>query len=369
MTKWFSSPLISRFTAEFLDRKIEKDFEKREIEHIKKYSSFSVLIYGLIYFIFIITDYILRVDLLEFLMLAINRFFILIISIILFNIIKKLNDYTLYTKLINIYLIIAFVLFDLAYCTYKEKTFLIQTLGAILVIMAVFTLPNKFINSFLLASTFSVSYLLVSRFFSKPFELYNYIAATVYILMFNIVGSIISYKSNRVSRLNFYSNLQLFKTSITDPLTSIYNRLRLDDEIRKHLKLAKEKKEKLSIILFDIDNFKYVNDNYGHLTGDRVLVSLTNVVKRCISPNHIFARWGGDEFAILLIDVDKNEAIEIAKKISHETERVLKMINKDISCSFGVAVYHEEDDINTFIKRADDLLYKAKQKGKNMVCW
>lgn len=369
MGNYFGNGHISHISAEFKNKTLEKQFEKNEIGKIKKFSSKSVLIYGVIYFLFVITDNILKVNEIEFRLLLVNRAIILIISFVLYRTIKTLKSYKIYLILINSYLFLGTTFFNLAFCIYIEKTFLIQTMGAILVIMAVFSLPNKFIYSTILTTFFAASYLIIARFEITPFNKYNYIAAVVYIIIFLFIGMIMAYKANRLGRMNFYTNLELIKSATTDPLTGIYNRLKFDEEIRKHIKLAKETKRDLAVILFDVDNFKFINDTYGHLTGDRILIAITKVVKKHIKTDYIFARWGGDEFAILLLNCSKLEAVDVANKINHSLSKMLRIINKKLSCSFEVASFSDEDDINTLIKKADDMLYKAKQQGKNTVCY
>lgn len=155
--------------------------------------------------------------------------------------------------------------------------------------------------------------------------------------------------------------------SVTDQLTGIFNRVRfcdaLDEEIKKLLIYGAE----LSVIMFDIDNFKRINDTYGHDTGDKVIVRLVGIVKSCIRDSDIFARWGGEEFMILVPDADLDIAFNLAERIREKiASRPFEGVGL-ITCSFGTAQFISGETGDAFTKRADQALYKAKTTGRNKV--
>ncbi len=151
----------------------------------------------------------------------------------------------------------------------------------------------------------------------------------------------------------------------TDGLTGILNRYAFNKFLEEEIYRAERYSSKFSIILFDIDNFKKINDTYGHLTGDKVLKGIVKTVKKSIRKSDIFARWGGEEFIILL--PDDSSVVKVAEKIrkSIENERFEGL--PKITASFGTTTYKNGDSINSIIKRADKALYLAKEKGKNRV--
>lgn len=152
-----------------------------------------------------------------------------------------------------------------------------------------------------------------------------------------------------------------------DALTRIYNRSKFNKEFE--LTVSKlEFEEFFCIVLFDIDNFKDVNDTYGHLVGDDVLVKLSTLVKSHTRESDIFARWGGEEFMILLKGVNLDKAKDIAEYLRSiiEVEHFDEVNN--ITCSFGVSIYKEGDSISSITQRADEALYEAKEIGRNKVC-
>jgi len=158
------------------------------------------------------------------------------------------------------------------------------------------------------------------------------------------------------------------KAAETDALTGIANRLRFNSMLSQQIALSKRYENPFSVILFDIDDFKRVNDTYGHIVGDEVLVSLTKHVSKMIRESDIFARWGGEEFAIILPRTKEHEAYELAEKIREEIITMHFGEGFKLSCSFGVKAYHDSVGKESFMQEVDVLLYKAKRDGKNRVC-
>jgi diguanylate cyclase (GGDEF)-like protein len=153
----------------------------------------------------------------------------------------------------------------------------------------------------------------------------------------------------------------------TDYLTKIYNRLKFDNIFISEIMRAQRYKTSLCLIIFDIDNFKKINDTYGHHTGDTVLIEMAKVVSNNIRSTDIFARWGGEEFVILTPNTDIEHARELAERLRVAIEGYVFNESISVTCSFGVAEFREGDTKDALSKRADDALYEAKRSGKNRV--
>jgi len=119
--------------------------------------------------------------------------------------------------------------------------------------------------------------------------------------------------------------------------------------------------------MFDIDNFKNINDTYGHITGDHILQQITHIVKNLIRKADVFARWGGEEFLILCIETNINDAEILAEKLRQSIETASFIKVPQITSSFGVTDYRKQEDIDAFINRVDSAMYQAKDEGKNRV--
>lgn len=152
----------------------------------------------------------------------------------------------------------------------------------------------------------------------------------------------------------------------TDPLTGIFNRLKFHDALNRSLDRRSAPPSAYSLIMFDIDRFKEVNDQHGHHVGDDVLVELIVVVRGAIRQDDIFARWGGEEFVILTA-ADGGDACRLAERIRATVEgHQFKRVGR-ITCSFGVTVVGSGDNVESITQRADSALYRAKWAGRNRV--
>lgn len=162
-------------------------------------------------------------------------------------------------------------------------------------------------------------------------------------------------------------NKQLEKISITDPLTQLYNRLKTDELIAQEITRSNRYDRPLSLIIIDLDNFKLVNDEYGHLTGDQVLIQTATVIKTLLRENDSAGRWGGEEFLVLCPETDLEDASGVAEKLRKALQQSEFEQAGSITGSFGVATYKNKESLNNFIARADKALYQAKHQGRNRV--
>jgi diguanylate cyclase (GGDEF)-like protein len=134
--------------------------------------------------------------------------------------------------------------------------------------------------------------------------------------------------------------------------------------------LQKRNAKPLSLLFFDVDDFKQINDSFGHHAGDRALIRIAALLKETIRETDLSARWGGEEFIVALIDTGADHAYAIAEKIRKniETDAVLRQIvDHPVTASFGLTCFIENDTIDTMLKRVDDALYEAKAQGKNKI--
>lgn len=155
--------------------------------------------------------------------------------------------------------------------------------------------------------------------------------------------------------------------SILDKLTGVYNRRYFENSLIELIDSSNIEKKQFAIIMFDIDNFKSVNDNYGHQKGDEVLIKLAKEVKMCITKDDIIGRYGGEEFIVILPNRNENQATSIAEKIRSKVEDARILGDKmKITISMGLATYTRDKlSYEEIINRADQALYIAKYKGKN----
>lgn len=153
-----------------------------------------------------------------------------------------------------------------------------------------------------------------------------------------------------------------------DRLTQLYNRMKLDTVLKFEIERSNRSKSVFSIILFDIDNFKMVNDTFGHNVGDDVLKDFSEIIKKTIRKIDTAGRWGGEEFMVILPESDALGAFTLAEKLrvrisEHHFQRV-----GHLTASFGIAEFDGIKDETELVSKADAAMYEAKKTGKNRVC-
>lgn len=159
----------------------------------------------------------------------------------------------------------------------------------------------------------------------------------------------------------------------TDTLTGLFNRQHLLYTLEQEFERTQRNQQPTTLIFLDIDHFKIVNDTYGHIVGDKVLVHIAEVLLSAVRKLDIACRYGGEEFAIILPSTHLLVGIQVAERLRSkiaETPLQLDSGNINITASLGVGAYqhNSQDSIEDFIARTDKVLYQAKNSGRNQVC-
>ncbi len=182
---------------------------------------------------------------------------------------------------------------------------------------------------------------------------------------------VIKERGQELSKINeklIQKTANLEKKASTDFLTQLNNRRKFDSIIEYEIKQIKRYNDRdLSVILMDIDGFKYINDTFGHDVGDKILQEIAKIIKLSLRESDIGCRWGGEEFAAALSETNIEDALMVAEKLRITIENHLFINDLRLTCSFGLAQYHTNDNYPALFKRADEALYKAKNTGKNKV--
>ena len=164
---------------------------------------------------------------------------------------------------------------------------------------------------------------------------------------------------------------KLQRLAITDGLTKLHNSRSFYSQLEVEVDRFNRYKHPLSLLLLDIDHFKEYNDNYGHLEGDKVLVRISQLIKACLRKLDTAYRYGGEEFTVILPETSGEEAVLVAERIRKtvQAEKFTPQSDEElgITISIGTAQYAAEEQLSTFIQRADKAMYISKQKGRNRV--
>jgi diguanylate cyclase (GGDEF)-like protein len=190
---------------------------------------------------------------------------------------------------------------------------------------------------------------------------------------FQINVNAISNSSKYVITLSDVTKLKtkanLFENKATyDALTNVYNRSKFNDVFDLTLQTAVSNDHPLCFAIMDIDFFKKVNDNYGHVTGDETLITFAKAIQEKVRSTDTFARWGGEEFVLSLPGTSVENAFKVVDSLREVIEQTTFKEIGNITCSVGLTQLKEGDTVEDILKRSDEALYDAKESGRNKVC-
>jgi len=184
-------------------------------------------------------------------------------------------------------------------------------------------------------------------------------------LYFGLLGSVMGLLKSVSIHKKVQLHEELIHLSVTDELTSLYNRRYFEDQLRRELERAQRYSHKVSLLMADLDNFKYINDTLGHRQGDLILRKVSHVLQQSVRKPDFVARYGGDEFVIVMPETDEENAQKLMQRI-YSKVRALRLHNGDglegsVSLSMGIATFPDDSaDIDGLVNRADARLYQHK---------
>jgi diguanylate cyclase (GGDEF)-like protein len=177
---------------------------------------------------------------------------------------------------------------------------------------------------------------------------------------------------NHVIAENFGELRKFERHATTDALTGLGNRRTMDEAFLREIQRCEKDSRPVSLVMVDIDNFKVFNDQFGHIAGDRALSAVASILEHQFRPRDLIVRYGGDEFAVLLPEVNEERALAIANRVREAVcgttgDGSDSLIRIPIQISMGVADLKPGDKLSTLIRSADAALYRAKHAGRNVV--
>lgn len=186
-----------------------------------------------------------------------------------------------------------------------------------------------------------------------------------------IVGAVeLFFENKRMESLEEKIN-ELKHENYKDELTDINNRKYLEVILNEIISSENIKKDNIAFCFLDIDDFKYINDNYGHLIGDEILTMIAQTLKNNIRPSDKAFRWGGDEFALILFDIENEnnlrKLLERLKLLINDSFIDYEKEKLNVTMSFGAVRIRKDDTVKSLTKRADDNMYESKKRGKDVI--
>jgi len=356
--------IINRL-CEFKDRETECDFMKYEKKVTLKTVRILVLLMGIVFTLFIISDYSLYKENNAYLIALFLRMIALFISVVVFSLVGKIKNYDRALAMVSLSQLMVFTLYLMKLYMLPGSDKDLQFMTVVLFILTVFLIPNKWKNCLITGCIILVSFLLFSAVSTYKGALLLLARQEFYLGITLVTCAIFLHGRVESQRKQYVAEKLLELMSITDRLTGIYNRGRFEHAVEAWMKNMRH--NPFCLLLFDIDDFKKVNDRFGHAVGDQVLVEISEAVSANIRDEDIFARWGGEEFVILFGSTGVQKAAELAERLRKVVESKPCTGAGRVTISIGIAVYHQGETLTDLVDRADSKMYEAKKAGKNQV--
>ena len=357
------------FLCEFRNKEVESEFREHE-----KASSFSIvrimlLLMGVTFALFSIYDYFTIGGDSSFTTVLFLRGAALVVTIAAFFLAGKfkLYEHTLVVIILVILFIFAIFLVSLYLRESHEPSLRFMTV--ILFLLGVFLIPSVWKFSLIGSLIILGSYII----FCNAIQVYYPVLAgpmllsqqIVYLSVCLIFCAIFIYGREHSQRRHFAAEKLMEHMIITDRLTGIYNRGRFEYILDLWVKNLRH--GPFCLTLFDIDDFKKVNDRFGHNVGDQVLIAVTEAVNANIRDTDVFARWGGEEFVVLFDEVELYKGIVLAERLRKAVEDNNHGEAGTVTISLGIVEYKRGETMLDLVERADAKMYEAKRAGKNKV--
>ncbi|MDW7658736.1 MAG: GGDEF domain-containing protein [Bacillota bacterium] len=281
---------------------------------------------------------------------------------------KSIKSYAVYSRSVSGLEAIAILLFLYVFSQYDPPDFLIQAMGMMVIIMVIFIIPNRFRYRLFLAFGGLTAFLLLARLVLQGSLSPNaYMAGLFYMLIALVLCAIFSRTLDKHQFREYKAKNQLIHLNTIDALTSAFNRNKLIDAWGHWFSWCQRYGQPLAIAMFDVDGFKKINDVHGHSVADVVLIELVDLINSQLRASDVLARWGGDEFVILLPNTSVGDSVKVLNRIRRLLSHKLLAGCIAVRCSFGVASVQSASTLDSIIREADSLMYLGKKAGGDQI--
>jgi len=293
-----------------------------------------------------------------------------VFSLILFGVpflAKRIKTFNMFSIIITSCELFSVANFLFVFILYDNPDLLIQAMGMITIIIIVFIVPNRWVFMLVTSILGLLGFIIFARFFADFFILNEFAAASVYISIAVALCAISAWNTEKHQRKEFFARDELRRIGTTDYLTNTANRFKIEEEAGRWIDFCQRNGLPLCLVFIDVDNLKSINDIHGHQKGDSVLAEMANLIHSQLHGSDVLARWGGDEFLLLLPNVNLENAVAICERIRESIYNHVFAENIKVTCSFGVVAMKENSVFESMLRESDKLMYKGKRLGKNKV--
>ncbi len=320
-------------------------------------------------FVFLICDMIFIQGQTERLIVAITRYCFSILLILMVRRLQRVKAFAVFSAIVTLMEAASIFLYLYVLWLYQSPDFMIQSMGMIITVLAISIIPNRNRNTLILTMTAAVAFLAEFYFLIEKVPLKSLVVSTAYIVFTIAICSMKSFGTERYAQREFMAKRTLQETSAKDYLTSAATRARLEEEAHRWMNFCRRQSLPLCLVFVDVDNLKNINDSFGHATGDIVLKQIAAVMRAQLRNSDTIARWGGDEFVLLLPNVTLQNAVLLLDRVKNAINALTLEGDASVSCSFGVVQMRTESTYQEMLAQADTMMYRSKKNGKGRIAY
>jgi diguanylate cyclase (GGDEF)-like protein len=278
--------------------------------------------------------------------------------------IKKFRSFGHFSFVVTFLELFEVFIFLFVLSKYNPPDFMIQSMGMMIINIVIFLFPNRWFNMLFVSILSTSGFLIYSYIKLNPSD---FMTGMIYLIISIALCSIFAFNLDKHQYNEFIAKNELIRINSTDQLTNAFNRYKLIEEFDKWEKYCRRYNLPMSLILFDIDKFKNVNDDNGHILADSVLVELVTLIVGQLRSSDVLARWGGDEFILLLPNTAVSDAANICERVRKTIEEFSFTNSIKITCSFGITGMKADSNLDSMLEEADKTMYIAKNLGGNSI--
>lgn len=303
------------------------------------------------------------------LVIAIVRYSYAVLLIFVSGWLTRMTSFPAYAAVVSLLELCSVAMSMYVLTQYSAPNFLIQSMGVIATILVIYLVPNRKAYQLSLSLISALSFYFFTYFYIKNVTLNEVLASAIYTSIAIALCSVSAFNSERNQLREFIAKNRLEQMSTTDFLTNTANRFRLEEEADRWMNFCRRQKLPLCLVFVDVDNLKQINDAFGHVTGDAVLVKLSALMQKHLRNSDTISRWGGDEFVLLLPNVSLKNAVSLLERLKGSVLKADFENGVHVTCSYGVVEMGEESSFQTMIREADALMYTGKRDGKDRISY
>lgn len=305
----------------------------------------------------------------ERMIVAITRYCFSILLILMVRKLQRVRSFANFATIVTLLEAASISLYFAVLWLYESPDFMIQSMGMILTILAIYVVPNRSENVLALSISAAIVYFGFFYFFIKGVPFKSFFAAMVYVALTIVICAARALGIEQHAQRELSTKTSLQETSAKDYLTNAATRARLEEEALRWMNFCRRQSLPLCLVFVDVDNLKSINDSYGHAMGDVALKQIAALMQAQLRNSDTIARWGGDEFVLLLPNVTLQNAVLLLDRVKFAISKLSLNDTVVVSCSFGVVQMRPESTYQEMLSQADALMYRSKQNGKGRITY